>query len=406
LTPEPPLVRALWVALFVAAAADASAQQPADAPPQPVDRIAVGGEITATYGSLDPGFFNYATYAYDPLRNVRVVFDASVRPMRQLELLAQVRTDGLSQARMAALYLRVRPWADRAVDLQVGRVPTVFGLFGRNGYGSDSALLTRPLAYSYLLSLRRDAVPATVADLLRMRGRGWLSSFALGNPAPGRGLPIVNTDMWDTGVQLRLGHGPLEWAGALTTGSLGSPRLADDNDGRTQSTRLTWRWRPGLTVGGSAAQGAYLSSTLDPLLPAGERAGRYGQRAFAADVEASGGRWMARGEVVHSRWRLPPLTGELDARHVGATVWWGEARVRLAAGLDLAVRGERLGFSSVSTAAGVQPWEAPVTRLESGLAFVPVRHLRLKIGVQRNRRPDGGRVRHDTLLASQVAVWF
>lgn len=400
------LVRALCALLWLAAAADAAAQPPADASPVATDRIAVGGEISATYGSLDPGFFNYATYAYDPLRNVRVVFDAAVRPMRQVELLAQLRTDGMSQARMAALYLRVRPWAARAVDLQVGRVPTVFGLFGRNGYGGDSALLTRPLAYSYLLSLRRDAVPATVTDLVRMRGRGWLSSFPRGDPSPARGLPIVNTDMWDTGLQLRLGHGPVEWAGAITAGSLGSPRLKDDNDGRARSTRVTWRWRPGLVIGGSAADGAYLSSTLDPLLPAGDRAGRYRQRALAADIEASAGRWMARGEVLHSRWRLPALNGDSSSRDVAALVWWGEARVRLTPGLDVALRGERLGFSTVPTATGVQPWEAPVTRLDAGLAFVPFRHLRVKAGAQRNRRPLGGRVRHDTLLAAQVAVWF
>lgn len=402
----PPLVRALWTVLFVAAAADAGAQPPAETSAPASDRIAIGGEITATYGSLDPGFFNYATYAYDPLRNVRVVFDASVRPMRQVELLAQVRTDGLSQARMAALYLRIRPWADRLVDLQVGRVPTVFGLFGRNGYGADSALVTRPLAYSYLLSLRRDAVPTALTDVLRMRGRGWLSSFPRGNTTPARGLPLVNTDMWDTGVQLRLGHGPIEWAGAVTTGSLGSPRFGDDNDGRARSTRLTWRWRPGLVLGASAAEGAYLSSALDPLLPPGDRAGDYRQRALAADVEVSGGRWLARGEVLHSRWRVPPLTGEADARRLGSTAWWGEARVRLMAGLDLAVRGERLGFSTVTAATGDQPWEAPVTRVESGLAFVPFRHVRVKLGAQRNRRPLGGRVRHDTLLAAQVAVWF
>lgn len=392
--------------LVMTAAGSAWAQAPAEGPAPITDRFAVGGEITATYGSLDPGFFNYATYAYDPLRNVRVVFDASVRPMRQVELLAQVRTDGLSQARMAALYLRLRPWDAKRVDLQVGRVPTVFGLFGRNGYGGDSALVGRPLAYSYLLSLRADAVPASLTDLLRMRGRGWLSSFPRGNTAPGRGVPIVNTDMWDTGVQLRLGSGPLEWAGAVTTGSLGSPRLDDDNDGRARSTRLTWRWRPGLVLGASAADGAYLSSSLDPQLPAGERAGDYRQRAVAADIEISGGRWMARGEVLRSSWRIPPLTGEPEARRVGARAWWGEARVRLMPGVDLAVRGERLAFSTVTAAGGIEPWEAPVTRVEGGLAMVPFRHVRVKLGAQRNRRPLGGRVRHDTLLATQVAVWF
>lgn len=400
-------MRTLSALLLVVVAADeVGAQAPPDARPTGADRIAVGGELTATYGSLDPGFFNYATYAYDPLRNVRVVFDASLRPVRYVELLAQVRTDGLSQARMSALYVRIRPWSNRSVDLQVGRVPTAFGVFGRNGYGGDSPLITRPLAYSYLLSLRRNAVPATATDLLRMRGRGWLSSFPLGVTRPDRGAPIVNTDVWDTGVQLRLGHGRLEWAGAITTGSLGSPRLGDDNDGRGRSTRLTWRWRPGLTVGASAAEGAYLSSDLESVLPSGETVERYRQQAVGADIEASAGRWAVRGELLHSRWRLPPLLGDRDSRYVASMVWWGEGRVRVIAGLDLAVRGEHLGFSTFATTDGVEPWEAPVTRVEGGVAFTPFRHVRVKGGVQRNRRPLGGRVRHDTLLAAQLAVWF
>ncbi len=400
-------MRALCTLLFVCTVGSAAAQPP-DVPAEAGDagRISVGGELTATYGSEDPGFFNYATYAYDPLRNVRVVFDASLRPVRQIELLAQVRTDGVSQARMAALYVRIRPWRARDIDLQAGRVPTAFGLFGRTAYGSDSALVGRPLPYGYLLSLRRDAVPAGAADLLRMRGRGWLSSFPRGNVTPDRGLPIVNTDTWDTGVQLRLANTRVAWVGAVTAGSLGSPRLDDDNGGRALSTRLTARLHPGLVVGVSGAQGAYLSRGLDDTLIAGESTARLQQRAAGADLEFSAGRWLARGEIIASRWDLPAFTGTTMTPVVTSLAAWGEGRVRLLPGLDLGLRIERLDFGDVATPAGIQPWEAPVSRLETGVAFAPVRHARLKLALQHNRRPLGGRVRQDTLLAAQVSVWF
>ena len=401
------LVRALCTVLFVFTVGSAAAQPP-DVPLDTGEagRLRVGGELTATYGSEDPGFFNYATYAYDPLRNVRVVFDASLQPFRQLEVLAQVRTDGVSQARMAALYLRLRPWRTRDIDLQAGRVPTAFGLFGRTAYGSDSALVGRPLPYAYLLSLRRDAVPATAADLLRMRGRGWLSSFPRGSTTPDRGLPIVNTDTWDTGVQLRLANTRLAWVGAVTAGSLGSPRLEDDNRGRALSTRVTARLHPGLVIGLSGAQGAYLSRTLDSTLLAGESTGRLRHRAAGADVEFSAGRWLARGEIIASRWALPAFTGTRTTPDVTSLAVWGEGRVRLLPGLDLGLRLERLDFGDVATPAGMQPWEAPVSRVETGVAFSPVRRARLKFAVQHNRRPLGGRVRRDTLVAAQVSVWF
>jgi len=400
-------VRLLCTLLLVLTAGPAAAQPP-DVPAgrATADRIAVAGELTATYGSADPGFFNYATYAYDPLRNVRLVVDAALRPSRHVEVLAQLRTDGVSQARLAALYVRVRPWLARGLDLQAGRVPTAFGLFGRNGYGSDSPLVGRPLAYAYLLSLRRDAVPATGDDLVRMRGRGWLSSFPRGNPAADRGLPIVNTDTWDTGVQLRLASARVEWTGAVTAGSLGSPRLADDNDGRAVSTRLTARLHPGLVLGVSGARGAYLARTLDATLSAGESTTRLTQRAAGLDAEFSTGRWLTRAEVLISRWTLPAFTGQTTTPAVTAFAAWAEGRVRLAPGLDWGLRLERLDTGEVATAAGPEPWEAPVTRVESGLAFAPVRHLRFKVAVQHNRRPRGGRVRQDTLLAAQAGVWF
>lgn len=399
-------MRALCALLLLASTTPATAQ-PAGGTPQPATgRATAAGELTATYGSTDPGFFNYATYAYDPLRNVRLVLDGSLRPSRRLELLAQVRTDGTSQVRMAALYARVRPWVSREIDLQLGRVPTAFGLFGRNGYGNDAPVIGRPLPYSYLLSLRRDALPATPADLLRMRGRGWLSSFPRGNTAPDRGLPMVNADTWDTGAQVRVAAGRMDWTGAVTIGTLSSPQVRDDNGGQGLSTRLTVRATPGLTVGVSAARGAWLSRDLAGVLPPGERADRLVQRAGGLDAEWSFGRWMFRGEVLASQWDLPAFTGAAGTEHVEALAAWADGRVRLAPGLDAGVRLERLAFTDIDSPAGARAWEAGVTRVETGVAWVPIRRVRLKVAAQRNRRPDGGRVRHDTLLAAQVGLWF
>lgn len=399
-------MRTLWAFLIVVTADPAIAQAPdvAGAPPA---RASLAGEVIATYGSADPGFFNYATYAYDPLRNVRVVLDAALQPLPHVAVLAQLRTDGLSHARLAALYVRLRPWRTRRIDVQAGRVPTAFGLFGRSGYGSESPLIGRPVAYAYLLSLRRDAVAGAATDLVRMRGRGWLSSLPRGNAAAARGLPIVDTDTWDTGVQVRAAAARIEWTGAITNGSLGSPRLGDDNDDKALSTRATVRLHPGVVVGASAARGAYLSRSVDAVLGPGDATSRLRQQAAGLDVDLSSGRWLARGEVLVSRWQLPAFDDGTPAHpHVTAVATWGEGRLRLLPGLDAGLRLEHVHFDDIDSAAGPTPWEAAVSRAEAGLAFTPMRHLRLKVAVQRNRRPDGGRVRHDTLLGAQAAVWF
>ena len=400
-------MRALCALLLVASVRPAAAQPPDETPRGGLaERVSVGGEVTATLGSKDPGFFNYATYAYDPMRNVRVVVDASLRASRHVEVLAQLRTDGVTHARLTALYVRLRPWPRRAIDVQAGRVPTTFGLFGRSGYGGDNPLVGRPLAYGYLTSLRRDALPATTADLIRMRGRGWLASFPVGNAVAARGLPIVDADSWDTGVQAHITRGAVEWVAAITQGALSSPRLHDDNGGRALATRVVVRPTAALAFGASASRGAYLARSLANDVESGQTIDAFRQSAVGLDAHIAAGRWVLRGELIQSRWGLPAPRDAALAGGVRATAGWVEGRLRVLPGVDLAARAERIGFSELTTTAGRQPWESPVSRLEGGLAATPLRHTRVKLAVQRNRRPLGGRVRHDTLLALQAGVWF
>ncbi len=397
----------LLAAWLVAGLPAAYAQSPAEPPgAAAAGPITVGADVSATFGSKDPGFFNYATYAYDPLRNVRGVFDVAVRVSPRLEALGQLRTDDASHARVTALYLRIRPWQRRQFDVQVGRVPTTFGLFGRSGYGGDNPLIGRPLAYGYLTSLRRDALPASARDLLGMRGRGWLVTFPVGNTTPQRGLPIVDPDSWDTGLQARLVRGRVEWVAAVTQGSLGSPRVRDDNHGRALASRLVARPTAALTLGTSVSRGAFLADTLRAELGTTRSVESFRQTAAGLDAQWASGRWQLRGELIRSTWEMPSSQDAALGGGLSSIASWLEGRLRVLPGVDVAARAETLRFSDVSSASGPQPWESPVTRIEAGLAIAPQRHIRVKFAAQRNRRPLGGRVRHDTLLATQVGVWF
>ena len=62
--------------------------------------------------------------------------------------------------------------------------PDLRGVSRRHAYAADNPLIGYPLAYQYLTSLRPDALPASADELLRMRGRGWLSNFSVGNWRP------------------------------------------------------------------------------------------------------------------------------------------------------------------------------------------------------------------------------
>jgi hypothetical protein len=396
-----PVVVALC--LVLAGAASARAQP---VPTEPISvgdgRLVIGAEVTGTAAGADPGFFNYTDYEFSALRNLRVNVGAELRANRWLQFLGELRVDHGDHIEPFAMYVRVRPWPDRRFDIQAGRIPPTFGAFSRMTYGSANLVIGIPLAYQYLTSLRPDALPATTADLLRMRGRGWLSSFPIGVSAADRGLPLINTVRANTGVQVHGVNGLVEWVGALTTGSLSNPR--DDNGGRQLAGRVIARPIPAIALGVSAARGEYLNQVLEAALPAGNLEDGV-QRSLGVDAEYSEGRFLARTELIRSRWTLPVALTGTAPEPLDVTSFLVEARYRLIAGLQLAGRAESLDFARIPVPGGMETWEAPVRRLEIGLGYTPIRNITLKTSWQRNTR-DGGRIRDESLGAFQVIYWF
>src|SRR5438128_4697524 len=124
--------------LIVCAAAAARAQT---LPSEPIafadGRVTIAGNVSASIGSDDPGFFNYTDYEHSELRIFRVDVSGAVKAGPHFSLLGELRTENLGGVRPYALYLRIKPWIARDVDIQVGRVPPTFGAFARRTYASD-----------------------------------------------------------------------------------------------------------------------------------------------------------------------------------------------------------------------------------------------------------------------------
>ena len=367
--------------------------------------IVLGAEVSATVAPEDPGFFNYTSYEFSALRNLRLAASAEVRANDHVQLLTEVRLDQGRLLEAYGLFVRVRPWPARRFDLQVGRIPPTFGAMTRTAYGSSNILIGQPLAYHYLLSIRPDALPATNDDLLRMRGRGWLSSFPIGNTAPGPGLPMVSTSRWDTGIQAHGVNGKFEWTGSVTAGSLSDPRFRDNNSGRQIAGRVIARPHVAFAFGASASRGAWLNRNIDDAVASADAGDRSRQIAFGGDAEYSAGRLLVRGEAIRSTWAMPAITTLQLTEPLIATSMLVESRVKIVPGLYVAVRGERIDFSWITGVQGPNTWEARTWRIETGAGYSLMRNLQLKASWQRNDR-NGGRVRRDSLVAGQVLYWF
>jgi hypothetical protein len=367
--------------------------------------LTVGGDLSATIGPDDAGFFNYTDYQDSTLRMLRLDLTASLRAGSHVSLLADVRSQNARAPKAYALYLRVRPWTKRRFDLQIGRVPPTFGSFPRRSYEADNPLIGYPLAYQYLTSLRADAVPANADELLQMRGRGWLANYTVGNLAAAPGVPLATVFRWDTGVQAHAASDFIDLTAAITTGTLSNPLFRDDNGGRQVAGRVALHPVFGLIVGVSAAHGAFLSRQAARAAVGDEQDGAFAQTAWGGDVEYSRAYYLLRVETVVSQWTMPAIGSPAISRPLRAVATSVEGRYKIRPGFYIAARGDHLGFNEVTGSAGPAAWDAPMRRVEIGGGYSIERNLLLKITAQFDTR-DGGRVRSSRLVAGQLVFWF
>lgn len=403
------LRRTAFVLVCLAGVSAAGAQT---LPSEPValagGRVTIGADVSASFGGSDPGFFNYTDYDHSALRMLRIDVTGAVNAGDHITVLAEVRTENVGGIVPYALYVRIRPWAERNFDIQAGRVPPTFGAFARRTYANDNPLIGYPLAYQYLTTLRPDAIPASADELLSKQSLGWRLRYSIGDSSADRGVPLVSAFRWDTGVQAHAGaaNGLVNATASITTGTLSNPLFSDDNSGQQLAGRLELRPATGLVVGTSVARGPFVSDALARAAAADGRAGEFTQSAWGADVEYSRGYYLVRLESIVSAWRLPIVRApflDMPLRAVSTSI---EARYKITPGFYAAARFDHLGFSDLVGTQVTAPWDAPVTRVEVGAGYSILRNLQLKASVQRDAR-DGGRLeRRANLGAAQVVYWF
>ena len=400
--------RLVWL-VMVMCAAPARAQTLPDEPITFADgRVTLAGDVSAGFSNTDRGFFNYTDYDHSALRLLRLDLSAAVTAGSHVSLLGELRSENFDTLQPYAAYVRFRPWTAHEFDIQAGVVPPTFGAFARRTYAWDNPLIGYPLAYQYLTSLRPDSLPASADDLVRRKGVGWRDRFAIGDQTPEPGVPLVNAFRWDTGVQVHVASQDhlIAATAAVTAGTLSNPLYLANNGGRQIAGRVEAHPVIGLIVGVSAGRGPFVSSSAARAAAGDGHQGEFTQTGYGLDVEYSRGHYLARVESIVSDWRLPIVrepTLRLPLRAVSTSV---EGRYKIAPGLYVAARVDHLGFSEVDTSAGLQSWDAPVTRAEAGTGISIQRNLLLKLAYQYNRRVGGPLVPTGRQTAAQLVYWF
>jgi hypothetical protein len=401
-------MKLLWRAgLLVLALSSATVARAQELPSGPVSlangMVVIGADLSVSLtpqDDTDGAWFNYTDYEHNALRLFRAGVNADVRLTDRVSILTEIRSENADRIKPYALYVRVRPWRDRPIEIQAGRIPPTFGAFARREYGAGNPLIGYPLAYQYLTAVRPDALPASTEDVLRMRARGWRPSYPIGSLAVAPGMPLITAFRWDTGVQVRVGPESLNASAAVTNGTMSDPRTRDTNNGKQIAGRLHWRPTAALALGGSAARGAYVADAALATATLLAGTAHSTQQALGVDAELSRDHWMLRGELIWNQWQVPTLSRPLDA-----TSAFVEGRYKISPGMFVASRIDRLTFTKLASTLGTRKWDAPVTRLETGAGYYLRRNLIAKATYQHNWR-DGGQVRSLGLFAAQLHFWM
>src|SRR5215204_6312039 len=103
--------------------------------------VVIGTDIAATVtpqDDTDGAWFNYTDYEHNALRLFRAAISADVRLNDHVSFLTELRSENGDALKPYALYVRMRPWRSRPIDIQAGRIPPTFGAFPRREYGAGN----------------------------------------------------------------------------------------------------------------------------------------------------------------------------------------------------------------------------------------------------------------------------
>jgi hypothetical protein len=391
----------LLSALLLAQTPAPPASQPDELDEERREVYGIGGDFDWSLSNAGDSSLNLTPYLNDVTRLLRISLLFSFRPSERLGVYVNLTSENADRPFLYGAFVRLAPWGGEKLWLQAGRIPPPFGAFPERWYAAANPLIGYPLLYHHATSLRADNLPQDSADLLSQRGNGRSSRFSGGGVAfPSPGMPMVSLFRWDTGLVGFGRVGKLEYLAGVTNGTLASPRVVDQNDGKQILGRVRFRPHPSFNAGLSAASGAYLDRQLTPHL-GGRALEDFGQTTVGVDAEFARGHLLLYGEGGWSRWETPNVSEPLAA-YTGFL----EARYRLWPGLYLAGRLDRMSFSKIRSPLGERaPWDYPLSRTEFGAGYSFEKRVVLKLTAQLNRFDQADALDED-IVAFQIAVHF
>ena len=341
-----------------------------------------------------PGlFFTDKRDLFNP--RLTLFLDAQLGPY--VYAFAQARADrgfdpGYNDARVSLdeYALRVTPWDDGRLSLQVGKFATVVGNWTTRHDSWTNPFLTAPLPYENLTGIWDGSAADSLGTL-----QGWahVSPEYLNGTVPDGGpdkhlrVPIIWGPSYTSGLSVAGRLGRFEYAAEVKNAALSSrPKYWDGTVQQWQhptvSARLGFRPNEMWNLGFSASTGSYLLPSAKPTLAPGALLNDYRETVLAQDVSFAWHHWQVWAEFFETRFEIPGVG------HADTFAYYVEAKYKITAQLFGALRWNQQLFSDFDIPVSNDPliippdngrWGRDIYRLDAALGYRFTAHTQLKL---------------------------
>ncbi len=283
------------------------------------------------------------------------------------------------RGRLDEYALRVTPWDDGRLSVQVGKFGTIVGNWMPRHGSWENPFVTAPLAYEQLTGMWDNGAPDSLGEL-----REWAHISPRSPPGVRVGdkplrLPLVWGPSYTTGVAVSGKRGRMTYAAELKDASLSSrPRVWSRREFEfrhpTVSARLGYRPNAMWNLGISASGGSYMRTDIPVALAPGKGRSDYRQYVVAHDVSFAWHHVQIWAEVFGGRFEVPGI-GDADL-----VSYYVEAKYKFTPRFFAAVRWNEQIYGKIADGRGTRlRWGANTRRLDVGPAYRFSAHMQLKL---------------------------
>jgi hypothetical protein len=309
--------------------------------------------------------------------------------------LANIRATNTDAITFDYIAVRLTDLTPLGLNFQAGKFDLPFGNLGERRFPRKNLLYGLPSIYEYRMALPDHFSPGPDYRVIPERE-------ILAGAGQGRGMRLLDLGMYHPGAMVFGSAGVLDYAFAVTTGTVSTSSYSSDNYNSDlgKVARLAVTPLTGLTIGGAYAWGAYMQAVYP--IPGNDNLDSYTERAAEVDLEFSRGHAVLDGEAVYSTFGVPVTTGDQNLRVLG---YYVEGKYTLIPRLYAALRVSGLEFGNMRSGGIEQQWDYNVVEWEGGLGYFVDKDVLLK-AVRRETRILGGSGPKDNLTVVQLVVAY